>query len=622
MAWIGFEKEAPTVGIVGLGYVGLPMALQFARQGCRVIGLDIDARKTAAINAGRSYIKTIASDAIAESVGTGRLAATTDFSRVAEADAILICVPTPLTAHREPDISYITKTGAAIAPHLKPGQLVSLESTTYPGTTEEDLIPILERGSGLRAGEDLHIVFSPEREDPGNPHFGTRDIPKVIGGLTPACLEAGLKLYGFAVKSLVPVSSPGVAEATKLVENIFRSVNIAMVNELKIVFDAMGIDIWEVLDAAKTKPFGFMKFEPGPGLGGHCLVGEETVRVRDGQMDTVIPLKDLFAHVEQHGQAEKTETADVAIPENLEVLSINMSDGQVGWEKVSVLCKRWYRGPMTTIKIAGNRTLRTTNLHPFLVVENDRLAVRQAEQIKPGDFVPVDSESFPTNPLSQSDAVYPHTWQRGKMLPVEEVITEKGEAFVYSLEVPKTHTFLASQGIFVHNCIPIDPFYLTWKAREYGIQTKFIELAGEVNTAMPKYVVSRLMESLSDAGKPLRAAKILLLGLAYKKNVDDPRESPTFAIWDLLRVRGADVTYHDPYIAVAPFMREHPDYEGIASVALDAPTLADADAVVICTAHDEVDYEFVVRHSSLVIDTRNACANVAEELKRGKVVKA
>lgn len=440
MAWIGFEKEAPTVGIVGLGYVGLPMALQFARQGCRVIGLDIDARKTAAIHAGRSYIKTIASDAIAESVGTGRLVATTDFSRVAEVDAVLICVPTPLTTHREPDISFITKTGEAIAPHLKPGQLVSLESTTYPGTTEEDLIPILERGSGLRAGEDLHIVFSPEREDPGNPHFGTRDIPKVIGGLTPACLEAGLKLYGFAVKSLVPVSSPGVAEATKLVENIFRSVNIAMVNELKIVFDAMGIDIWEVLDAAKTKPFGFMKFEPGPGLGGHC--------------------------------------------------------------------------------------------------------------------------------------------------------------------------------------IPIDPFYLTWKAREYGIQTKFIELAGEVNTAMPKYVVSRLMESLSDAGKPLRAAKILMLGLAYKKNVDDPRESPTFAIWDLLRVRGANVTYHDPYIPVAPSMREHPDYEGIASVPLDAPTLADADAVVICTAHDEVDYEFVVRHSPLVIDTRNACANVDEELKRGKVVKA
>jgi UDP-N-acetyl-D-glucosamine dehydrogenase len=440
MAWIGFEKETPTVGIVGLGYVGLPMALQFARQGCRVIGLDIDARKTAAINAGTSYIKTIASEAIAESVGTGRLVATTDFSRVAEVDAILICVPTPLTAHREPDISFITKTGEAIAPHLKPGQLVSLESTTYPGTTEEDLIPILERGSGLRAGTDLHIVFSPEREDPGNPHFGTRDIPKVIGGLTPACLDAGLKLYGFAVKSLVPVSSPGVAEATKLVENIFRSVNIAMVNELKIVFDAMGIDIWEVLDAAKTKPFGFMKFEPGPGLGGHC--------------------------------------------------------------------------------------------------------------------------------------------------------------------------------------IPIDPFYLTWKAREYGIQTKFIELAGEVNTAMPKYVVSRLMESLSDAGKPLRAAKILMLGLAYKKNVDDPRESPTFAIWDLLRVRGANVTYHDPYIPVAPFMREHPDYEGIASVPLDAATLADADAVVICTAHDEVDYEFVVRHSALVIDTRNACANVAEELKRGKVVKA
>ncbi len=440
MAWTGFEKESPTVGIVGLGYVGLPMALQFARAGCSVIGFDIDARKTTSINAGKSYIKTIRSEAIAESIASKRLTATTDFARVAEVDAVLICVPTPLTAHREPDISFIVKTGEAIAPYLKPGQLVSLESTTYPGTTVQDLVPILEKRSGLTAGGDFHVVFSPEREDPGNPDFGTRDIPKVIGGLTPYCLEAGLKLYGYAVKSLVPVSSPGVAEATKLVENIFRSVNIAMVNELKIVFDAMGIDIWEVLDAAKTKPFGFMKFEPGPGLGGHC--------------------------------------------------------------------------------------------------------------------------------------------------------------------------------------IPIDPFYLTWKAREYGIQTKFIELAGEVNTAMPKYVVSRLMESLSDAGKPLRDAKVLLLGLAYKKNVDDARESPSFAIWDLLRARGANVTYHDPFILAAPVMREHPEYEGIESVALTEATLHATDAVVICTAHDVIDFEFVVKHSALVIDTRNACLGVPDDIKRGKVVKA
>ncbi len=433
------HMACPTVGIIGLGYVGLPLAVQFIRSGCRVIGFDIDQRKVTSLNAGRSYIKNVPTAVIAEAVATGQLRATTDFASLADVEAILICVPTPLTAHREPDLSFIIQTAEAMAPHLRAGQLVSLESTTYPGTTEEELVPRLERGSGLRAGRDFHVVYSPEREDPGNPDFGTRNIPKVIGGLTSDCLAAGIRLYRHAVQTLVPVSSTRVAEATKLVENIFRCVNIAMVNELKIVFDAMGIDVWEVLDAAKTKPFGFMKFEPGPGLGGHC--------------------------------------------------------------------------------------------------------------------------------------------------------------------------------------IPIDPFYLTWKAREFGVQTKFVELAGDINTSMPRYVVMRLLEALSDRGRALRGASILLLGLAYKKNVDDPRESPTFAIWDLLRARQANVQFHDPYIPVAPPMREYPAYAGTPSVPLTEAVLAHSDAVVICTAHDGLDYGFVVRHARLVVDTRNACAGLPAEWLH-KVVKA
>ncbi len=437
---MSLRADHPTVGIIGLGYVGLPLAMQFIRGGCQVIGFDIDERKVADVNAGRSYIKSVPASVMAAAAATGRLLATADLAHLAAATAILICVPTPLTAHREPDLSFIIRTADAIAPHLRRGQLISLESTTYPGTTEEELVPRLERGSGLRAGLDFHVVYSPEREDPGNPDFSARNIPKVIGGLTADCLAAGVSFYRQAVQSLVPVSSTRVAEATKLVENIFRCVNIAMVNELKIVFDAMGIDVWEVLEAAKTKPFGYMKFEPGPGLGGHC--------------------------------------------------------------------------------------------------------------------------------------------------------------------------------------IPIDPFYLTWKAREFGVQTKFVELAGDINASMPRYVVTRLLEALSDEGKPLRGANILLLGLAYKKNVDDPRESPTFAIWELLRARQANARFHDPYIPIAPPMREYPDYAGTPSVALTAEVLAHSDAVVICTAHDAIDYAFVVEHAPLVIDTRNACAAISSERLRGKVVKA
>src|SRR3954469_131469 len=345
------------VAIIGLGYVGLPLCIQFAKSGAQVLGLDIDPIKIKKINAGQTYIKHVLPETIQAEVKTGRLTVSTDFAGLRQVNAVVICVPTPLNKNREPDISYIVDTGRAIAPHLQAGMLVVLESTTYPGTTEDDLRLVLEEGSKLKAGKDFHLAFSPEREDPGNPESKVALIPKVVGGFTPACLEKAKTLYGKAIKTIVPVSSCRAAEATKLLENIFRGVNIALVNELKIVYAAMGIDIWEVINAAKTKPFGFMPFYPGPGLGGHC--------------------------------------------------------------------------------------------------------------------------------------------------------------------------------------IPIDPFYLTWKAREYGQHTRFIELAGEINTAMPQHVVNRVSEALNHAGKPVKGSKVLILGLAYKPNVDDDRESPSYILLDLLKARGA-----------------------------------------------------------------------------------
>ncbi|MFO1496850.1 MAG: nucleotide sugar dehydrogenase [Verrucomicrobiota bacterium] len=426
------------IAIVGLGYVGLPLSLQFARSGVTVLGLDIDPVKVDAVNQGRSYIKHIEAAAIQTELAAHRFSAATDFSRVKEVEAVIICVPTPLNKNREPDISYIIKTGESIAPHLTKGILVVLESTTYPGTTDEDLLQVLENGSGLKAGKDFHLAFSPEREDPGNPDSKVARIPKVVGGLTPACLERAKQLYSMAVQKVVPVSSCRVAEATKLLENIFRGVNIALVNELKVVYAAMGIDIWEVINAAKTKPFGYMAFYPGPGLGGHC--------------------------------------------------------------------------------------------------------------------------------------------------------------------------------------IPIDPFYLTWKAREYGQHTRFIELAGEINTAMPHYVVSRVGDALNARRRAVNGSRVLLIGLAYKPNVDDPRESPTFVLMDLLKQRGAEVAYYDPHIPVIGPMREHAAWTGIRSVSWNRETIGGFDAVVIATSHDAVNYKELLEWSQCIVDTRNALAELKAE--PGKVWKS
>ncbi|HNU71728.1 MAG TPA: nucleotide sugar dehydrogenase [Thermodesulfobacteriota bacterium] len=425
------------VGVIGLGYVGLPLIIEFCKVGFPVLGFDLDEKKVEALLAGRSYIKHIPAEQVRTLNSSGRFDATTDFSRVGEADALIICVPTPLTAQREPDVSYIVNTGEMIVPFMRKNQLVVLESTTYPGTTREVLKPILEK-NGLRAGDDFYLAFSPEREDPGNPVYSTSKIPKVIGGLDPASLEVAEAFYSQIVVGTVPVSSMDVAEAVKLTENIFRSVNIAMVNELKTIYSKMGIDVWEVIDAAKTKPFGFMPFYPGPGLGGHC--------------------------------------------------------------------------------------------------------------------------------------------------------------------------------------IPIDPFYLTWKAREYECATRFIELAGEVNTSMPSYVVTVLMEALNQRKKSLNGSRILLLGIAYKRDVDDMRESPSLRLINLLRQKGAQVDYYDPYIPVIPPTREHSALAGEESIKWDMAAISKYDAVLISTDHTQIDYNVLVKAAQLVIDTRNATRDVVEG--REKIVKA
>jgi UDP-N-acetyl-D-glucosamine dehydrogenase len=426
------------IAVVGLGYVGLPLAIQFARANVTVLGLDIDTAKVDSINQGRSYIKHIESEAIEEVVKQRKLSASTDFKRVSEVEAVVICVPTPLSKNREPDLSFILDTGRTIAPHLSKGTLIVLESTTFPGTTDEDLRAVLEEGSSMQAGVDFHLAFSPEREDPANEQSKVKLIPKVVGGYTPACLERAVTLYSKTIDKVVPVSSCRVAEATKLLENIFRSVNIALVNELKIVYGTMGIDIWEVIEAAKTKPFGFMPFYPGPGLGGHC--------------------------------------------------------------------------------------------------------------------------------------------------------------------------------------IPIDPFYLTWKAREYGQHTRFIELAGEINTRMPEHVAHRVADALNAQCKAIKGSKVLVLGLAYKPNVDDERESPSYVLMKLLAERGADVAYYDPYVPVIKPTREHSQFAGKKSIEWNRSTIESFDIVLIATNHSSVNYSELGAWARCIVDSRNAMADVP--LAAGKVWKA
>ena len=428
------KNRQAAIGVIGLGYVGLPLVIEFCKAGFPVTGLDIDKKKIDLLSQGQSYIKHIPNESICLMTKDGKFQGSTDFSLVKELDCILICVPTPLNKNREPDMSYILSTAQGIAPHITKGQLIVLESTTYPGTTQEVLATELESGSGLKADHDFHLAYSPEREDPNNKDFTTATIPKVIGADTPEGLEITDALYSSIIQRTVLVSGTKAAEATKLMENIFRAVNIALVNELKVVFDKMDIDIWEVIEASSTKPFGFMPFYPGPGLGGHC--------------------------------------------------------------------------------------------------------------------------------------------------------------------------------------IPIDPFYLTWKAKQFGVATRFIELAGEVNVSMPDYVMEKISFALETAGRTLTDSRVLLLGLAYKKNVDDDRESVTFEIMEMLEQQGAKVDYNDPYIPAIKPRREHKQFIGKQSVPLDK--LNTYDLTVILTDHSVYDYDTIVKQSNLVVDTRNACGNI----KSDKIIKA
>ncbi len=420
-------REKPVIGVIGLGYVGLPLAMEFALGGCPVLGVDVDPAKPEFLEKRKSYLKHFPDSRIALAMDTGRLRATTDFSVLSDADAIIIAVPTPLGQSRQPDLSYVINSCREVMKHLQRGQLVILESTTYPGTTREEMLPVLEE-SGMKAGTDFHLAFSPEREDPGNKNYSTRTIPKLVGGLTPGCTEASVAVYAFAIDNVVPVSSPEVAEMAKIMENTYRAVNIALVNELKVLAQGMGIDIWEVINAAATKPFGFTPFYPGPGLGGHC--------------------------------------------------------------------------------------------------------------------------------------------------------------------------------------IPIDPFYLTWKAHQFEMPTKFIELAGEINTSMPEYVVERIGEALNSARKAVNGSRILILGMAYKPNIDDYRETPSLKVMKKLLERGAEVDYNDPYIPSIPPTTRQTDLQP-RSVELTPEVLAGYDCAVVITNHDCYDYQWIVDNSSIVVDTRNACVGVS-----------
>jgi UDP-N-acetyl-D-mannosaminuronate dehydrogenase/intein/homing endonuclease len=944
------DSRSAVVGIIGLGYVGLPLAIAFTDKGFRVVGFDVDPVKVDKLARGESYIKHLDGDRLPRMLSSGLFEATTDFARLGEPDAILICVPTPLTRQREPDMRYVESSARQIAAALRPGQLIVLESTTYPGTTEDLLRPILEfpdlslrgaarsaatkqsgRGSGgsegeggfgrgrggsrgmgelpqsddpdpqsLQCGRDFFLAFSPEREDPGNPFFGATNTPKVVGGVDETSADLAQALYDHVVASTVRVSSARAAEATKLTENVFRAVNIALVNELKIVYDRMGIDIWEVLDAAETKPFGFVRFNPGPGWGGHCLDGAEWVRVRGLGLSGLYRLSDLFTTLEPRCRALATAGGHYLRCRGLEALAIDPPTGEIGWFSVEVLYRGRYEGSGCEIRTADNRTLRVTDQHPMLVLTGDRFDTVPARDLAPGDHLPVVSDlgvasddpvidlmeaiperkrvsvwvrhpqrpwkeferqlkvrfgwkirdsvrsntlrldrffeiegelgldrselllitgmgrarrTWPTRlrvtpdiarfvgyylaegciteeknairvrltfnrdeaeylddatailkslgfPVTRYNDATWHTttlkisslvlaslidghWHCGRRseemrIPDQifhaspdhkrEVLAgllrgdgdvwtrtgqrhyrKKGKAYshrdatavvgffssspvlleqvthllqdfgylprfkrrkpqlhlqgavtvhrlesffagrklsrlraarlnrrrvvrshsdvpplapglrstsvgsirpiamsgwVYSMEVERASTFTSSKGIAVHNCIPLDPFYLAWKAREYGVSTKFIELAGEVNVRMPEYVVDKLEDALNEQGKCLRGARVLVLGLAYKKDIDDPRESPAFEIIDLLLKHGADLAYHDPHIPVAPRMRSWPHLPPLRSVDISDGSLPGYDAVVIVTDHTAVDYDRVAREARLVIDTR------------------
>jgi UDP-N-acetyl-D-mannosaminuronate dehydrogenase/intein/homing endonuclease len=907
------QQRRAQVGIIGLGYVGLPLARAFALGGYPVLGFDVDPVKIEKLARGQSYIGHLGEPVVREMAAKG-FRATADFGRLGEPDAVIICVPTPLTETREPDLSYIVKSAQAIAARLRRGQLVVLESTTYPGTTRDVVQPILE-ARGLKAGTDFFLAFSPEREDPGNPSFSAPTIPKVVGGLEPRSLELAATLYGQVVVKVVRVSSPEVAEACKILENTYRGINIALINELKVLYDRMGIDVWEVIEAARTKPFGFQAFYPGPGLGGHCLDGAEVVCVRDGDGAHVVRFAELFERWAGRSR-RRPDGVEVAEVEGLEALSLDTDTGETRFAPVTHLFRRSAPSPLLRLRVRGNRQLTVTDGHPMLVHNGVAIEERRADEILPGDRLVLSTDWPDEAPRDETidliDVAVRHglervrvqprqgRWQdddavvraalkgtptaakdvyRHNTLPLEDYLrlevegtvpfrreevwlaTGKGRSWnrvpavmainedfarligyylsegcitddgalrtrfafgshegdliaeasailrrlglqhslhrlrscatvqikvssrllavllrdelgcgvrsedaripsrllgapasirrallagllrgdgdvdfrskprayrkrdrqyrhrlhaatvgyftsspvlfqqatllmqglgyvptfhrtkphirlagqqieglepllcgakranlkgyregrvrtvaprsyvshgafatvevlgaepaegtaVYSMEVAGTHTFITSYGIAVHNCIPIDPFYLTWVARKYGLATRFIELAGEINTSMPAFVVGKVADSLNDRGKPVKGSKVALLGMAYKKDVDDPRESPGFELMELLLKKGAVVSYNDPHIPRLPRMRHYPDLQ-MDSQPLTAEYLQAQDCVLIATDHSAYDWQWIVENSSLVVDTRNATRNVTAH--RQRIVKA
>jgi nucleotide sugar dehydrogenase len=904
------NSKTAKIGVIGLGYVGLPLVIAFSKAGFDVVGFDIDDEKVNLLNRGESYIKHIDITPIKQN---SKFKATSDFSKLSEVDVIIICVPTPLNRYREPDMSFVLNTGETISRYLRRGQLVVLESTVYPGATDEDLKPVLEK-SGLKAGVDFFLAFSPEREDPGNKGFSLSNIPKVVGGYTEKCLEVAKALYSKVVAKVVPVSSTRTAEAVKLLENIYRSVNIALVNELKMLFDRMGIDIWEVIEAAKTKPFGFQAFYPGPGLGGHCVDGAEMILIKNCDSTQLLTLSELFEREASANGVYRIGELEYVRVKNLYIDSFDIVTLNPCLRSITYLFRRNYDGKIIKIIASDNRTLKVTDKHPMLrIVNGKEIEVVFAESLKVGDLLPIflgGTNSAVKNrividfikeldePWGKSvrvrlrdgswkiykDVIYSsiegefkydfirsdyiplwflwkmerenrlkvdhknlflemgrgnfsrkmpavieidENWARligyylsegcatkeknryriritiskeetelyndikktlsyigltyseyvskiyksrtirinsplvgwliidrlkcgtnsyNMRIPDEIMASEdkvkkallvglfrgdgdvyvrsgkrryikngreythndnsitigyftisnilfnqvlyllqemgikpsisrrknrllingwdqvvqvfdwfldrKGEKVrkylngvrrktkkrsgseipsvkvksievenvknmpVYSIEVDGTHTFAVGKGIYVHNCIPVDPFYLTWKAREYDFQTRFIELAGEINTYMPYYVVQKTIEALNRKEKSISGARILLLGLAYKKDVDDARESPAFKLMELFEEKGAVVDYNDPYIPLLPRTRKY-KANSKQSVPLTEENLSKYDCVVIATDHSVYDPDFIVRHANLVVDTRGLIKD-----KNEKVVKA
>ncbi len=595
------------VGVIGCGYVGLPLAVGFAKAGYGVVAVDVDAERVRKLQAGESYIQDVSSMALAEQVKARRFKATTDYGALRDAHVIFVAVPTPFDRAKQPDLSYIINAAESIATVLQKGQLVVLESTTYPGTTDEVMRPILER-SGLRAGTDFYLAFSPERIDPGNKSFGIENTPKVVGGIDPESTAlAAAALQQITQGGIHTVSSARVAELTKLLENTFRAVNIALVNELAMLCDRMGIDIWEVIDAAATKPYGFMPFYPGPGVGGHCLGPDEYVYAREGDLAGPRGIADLWRQSAEAGRVENIGEVEAIRDPRFMTLGVGV-DGPPQWEPVTWLFKRPFSGDLITINTGDGGQIVVTDGHPMLVLEDDRVVQRVAAEVKLDDALPVLGEPIDVGSRPRYGRTTAAATQQA--VRVTSIERRTAETAVYSLETADTHTFALGGGVFVHNCIPVDPYYLAWKAREYDFHTKFIELAAETNLAMPFFTVGRIRKYLNDAGRPLRGSRVLVLGASFKKDIDDARESPAIRVMEILHGEGAVLEYHDPHVPTvklaSPVFASNGHHETLRSVSLDAERLRKSDCVVILVAHTAVDYAAILREAPRVFDAVNA----------------